>query len=145
MNDLFYTKIENIHQQITFQNNAASDLLYLSSHDSLLSLIYSFELPTIDEISSLNLSSTCQLDPLPTHLVKACLSSLFDIVTDIIRLSLTSGVVPSSFKVAVITPRLKKPGADPNHFAIFRPIFNLPFLSKILGKMLLHLRFTIIF
>ncbi len=87
MNDLFYTKIENIHQQITFQNNAASDLLYLSSHDSLLSLIYSFELPTIDEISGLikqSKSSTCQLDPLPTHLVKACLSSLFDILSPLV-------------------------------------------------------------
>ncbi len=66
----FYTKIENIHQQISFQNNVASDLLYLSPHDSLLSLIYSFELPTIDEISGLikqSKSSTCQLDPLPTQ------------------------------------------------------------------------------
>ncbi len=43
-------------------------------------------------------------------------------------------MVPSSFKVAVITPRLKKPGADPNNFANFRPISNLPFLSKILEK-----------
>ncbi len=99
MNDLFYTKIENIHQQITFQNNAASDLLYLSSHDSLLSLIYSFELPTIDEISGLikqSKSSTCQLDPLPT-LPGQSLFIFF------IWYSLTSGVVPSSFKVAVIT------------------------------------------
>ncbi len=111
--------------------------MYLSSYDSLLSLFYSFELPTIDEISGFikqSKSSTCQLDPLPTHLVKACLSSLSDIVTDIIHSSLTSGVVPSSFKVAVITPRLKKPGADPNNFANFRPISNLPFLSKILEK-----------
>ncbi len=133
----FITKIENIHQQLTFQNNAASDLLYLASLDSILSPFYSFELPTIDEISGLirqSKSSTCQLDPLPTHLVKACLSSLSDIVTDIIHSSLTSSVVPSSFKVAVITPRLKKPGADPNNFASFRPITNLHFLSKIWEK-----------
>ncbi len=79
-------------------------------------------------------SSTCQLDPLPTYLVKTCLSSLSDIVTDIIQSSLTSSVVPSSFKVAVIIPRLKKPGADPDNFANFHPISNLPFLSKILEK-----------
>ncbi len=68
----FNTKIQNIHQQITFQINVASDLLYLFSHDSLLSLFYCFELPTIEEIAGLiklSKSSTCQLDPLPPHMV----------------------------------------------------------------------------
>uniref|UniRef100_A0A8C1NB80 Reverse transcriptase domain-containing protein n=1 Tax=Cyprinus carpio TaxID=7962 RepID=A0A8C1NB80_CYPCA len=131
----FNTKIVNIHQQLTSQNNAASDLSYLVSRDSQLSLFYSFELPAIDEISGFikqSKSCTCELDPLSTHLAKACLSSLSGIVADIIHSSLTSGVVPSSFEVAVITPRLKKPGADTNNFAHFRPISNFPFLSKIL-------------
>ena len=51
-----------------------------------------------------------------------------------INLSLLSGYVPQSFKVAVIKPPLKKPTLDPGVLANYRPISNLLFLSKILEK-----------
>ncbi|RCU38734.1 hypothetical protein DVA76_17340, partial [Acinetobacter baumannii] len=51
-----------------------------------------------------------------------------------INLSLLTGYVPQSFKVAVIKPLLKKPTLDPGVLANYRPISNLPFLSKILEK-----------
>ncbi|XP_033839942.2 uncharacterized protein LOC117386640 [Periophthalmus magnuspinnatus] len=40
----------------------------------------------------------------------------------------------SSLKLAAITPILKKPNLDPDNCANFRPISNLPFLSKILER-----------
>uniref|UniRef100_A0A8C6MCZ5 Reverse transcriptase domain-containing protein n=1 Tax=Nothobranchius furzeri TaxID=105023 RepID=A0A8C6MCZ5_NOTFU len=39
-----------------------------------------------------------------------------------------------SIKTACITPILKKPGADPTNFDNLRPISKLPFISKILEK-----------
>ena len=42
--------------------------------------------------------------------------------------------MPQSFKVAVIKPLLKKPTLDSGILANYRPISNLPFLSKILEK-----------
>ena len=51
-----------------------------------------------------------------------------------INASLTSGYLPQSFKIAVIKPILKKPNLDPNDMSNYRPISNLPFLSKILEK-----------
>ncbi|XP_041958625.1 uncharacterized protein LOC121717966 [Alosa sapidissima] len=48
--------------------------------------------------------------------------------------SLGSGVVPSSFKLAAVTPTLKKTGLDPDDPNNYRPISNLPFLSKILER-----------
>uniref|UniRef100_A0A3Q2WT37 Reverse transcriptase domain-containing protein n=1 Tax=Haplochromis burtoni TaxID=8153 RepID=A0A3Q2WT37_HAPBU len=42
--------------------------------------------------------------------------------------------VPSSLKTAIITPILKKNGSDPSNLNNFRPISNLPFLAKILEK-----------
>jgi len=74
------------------------------------------------------------LDPIPTHLVKACFPSLSPLITHIVHTSRSSGIVPSSFKIAAITSVLKKPGADPNNLDNFRPISNLPFISKILEK-----------
>uniref|UniRef100_A0A8C7YD26 Reverse transcriptase domain-containing protein n=1 Tax=Oryzias sinensis TaxID=183150 RepID=A0A8C7YD26_9TELE len=41
---------------------------------------------------------------------------------------------PSLFKMAAVKPILKKPGSDPNLFNNLRPISNLPFISKILEK-----------
>ena len=48
--------------------------------------------------------------------------------------SLSYGVVPSSFKHAVVRPLLKKPNADIDDPSNYRPISLLPFLSKILER-----------
>ena len=75
----------------------------------------SFQLPSAADISDLirkSKTSTCQLDPLPTSLVTACLPSLLPLITAIIHSSLTSGSVPSTLKSAAVTPILKKPGSD---------------------------------
>ncbi len=48
--------------------------------------------------------------------------------------SLLTGYVPQSFKVAKLKPLLKKPTLDPEVLANYRPISNLPILSKILEK-----------
>ena len=84
-------------------------------------------------LSGIKLSS-CPLDPIPSTLVKACLPNLTPLITDILNSSLTSGTVPPSFKLAAITPILKKPGLDPENPDNFRPISNLPFLSKLLER-----------
>ncbi|XP_072556731.1 uncharacterized protein [Paramormyrops kingsleyae] len=79
-------------------------------------------------------TSTCSLDPIPSPLIKACLPVLSPLITQIINSSLSSGSVPQSLKLAAITPILKKPTLDPDNCANFRPISNLPFLSKILER-----------
>ena len=56
------------------------------------------------------------------------------LITKIITQSLRSDHVPTSLKTAVIKPLLKKPSLDPEAPANYRPISNLPFLSKVLEK-----------
>ncbi len=53
---------------------------------------------------------------------------------NIINSSLFLGHVPKPFKLAVIKPLIKKPKLDPCELANYRPISNLPFMSKILEK-----------
>lgn len=88
----------------------------------------------LSSIVSTMKSSTCSLDPLPTTLLKACLPTLSPLITAIVNSSLSSGHVPSSLKLASVTPILKKPGLDPDSPNNYRPIYNLPFLSKILER-----------
>ena len=97
----FYDKIENIHQQLTPNTTCSISLPVFT--DPLSHSLSSFTLPSAVVISDLIIKSkpsTCQLDPLPTPLVKACLPSLSALITVIIHSSLTSGLVPSLFKSA---------------------------------------------
>ena len=129
----FIDKIHRIHQSLhsTPPPPTPADLF---PHQHPFS---SFQLPDPSEISAIILKSkpsSCQLDPLPTPLVKSCLPSLLPLISAIIHSSLTTGSVPAPFKDAAVTPILKKPGSDPNDFNNLRPISNLPFISKILEK-----------
>ena len=90
-----------------------------------------------DEIKRLITASpnkSCNLDPIPTELVKMCQVDLLDPMTAIINCSLLNGVVPKQLKHALITPVLKKKSLDPDVLGNYRPISNLPFLSKVLEK-----------
>uniref|UniRef100_A0A3B5PWV6 Reverse transcriptase domain-containing protein n=1 Tax=Xiphophorus maculatus TaxID=8083 RepID=A0A3B5PWV6_XIPMA len=74
-------------------------------------------------------------DPVPPRFFKDILPSIGQPVLAIINSSLSSGVVPASFKHAVVQPLLKKPGLDQTVLANYRPISKLPFLSKVLEKL----------
>lgn len=88
----------------------------------------------IYKIVSKSPSTSCALDPLPTWLLKKCTSSLLPQITNIINCSLATGSVPDDFKVALVTPLLKKSSLDAEVFKNYRPISNLPFLSKVLER-----------
>ena len=80
---------------------------------------------------------SCILDPIPTNLTKECLRDLVPLITAIVNSSLSTGIVPPQFKQAIVKPLLKKPGLDVNVFGNFRPVSNLPFISKVLEKIVL--------
>ncbi|GFS10099.1 hypothetical protein ElyMa_004799100 [Elysia marginata] len=50
-------------------------------------------------------SKTCSLDPIPTKLLKTCLDSTLPEITNIFIQSLSTGVVPDSFKKAIAISR----------------------------------------
>jgi len=88
----------------------------------------------IRQIITASNSKSCALDPLPTHLLKSCVDVLLTPICNIINSSIASGKVPTALKHATITPILKKPSLDKDDFKSYRPISNLPYVSKILEK-----------
>ena len=78
------------------------------------------------------------LVPIPTSLMKQCLNDVVPLATVIINVSLSTGSVPKQLKQPVVIPLLKKPGLDTNDLKHFRPVANLPFLSKVLEKIVLR-------
>jgi exonuclease III len=73
----------------------------------------------------------CDLDPMPSGLVKDCSDELLPIITEIVNLSLKLGVMPSNLKHALVKPLLKKMGLELNK-KNYRPVSNLSFLSKVI-------------
>ena len=97
----------------------------------------SFEPATTTEVRKIIMSSpskSCDLDPIPTILLKACLDVLIKPITDIINASLCYGFFPDDFKCAHVNPVLKKSTLPKEELNSYRPISNLSFISKILEK-----------
>jgi len=92
---------------------------------------------TTDEVKKLINSATCktcQLDPSPTWLVKDMSEQLSPLIALLFNKSLASGCFPSGFKTAVVRPLLKKLDLDATQPKNYRLVSNLPFLSKLLER-----------
>ena len=74
------------------------------------------------------------MDVIPTSLFLNVLPTICSAVSTIINTSLSTGCVSSYFKHATIQPILKKTNLDPALPVNYRPISKLPFLSKVLEK-----------
>ena len=86
-------------------------------------------------------NSTCDLDFIPTKILKSSIDSLLIPITTLINLSLSEGIFPDSIKNAKVRPLLKKFSLPPDDLASYRPISNLNFVSKILER-IIHTRIT---
>ena len=109
----------------------------LSSPDSPPPCFPAFASVSQDDILKfINKSPTksCTLDPWPTFLVKECLDILLPSITKLVNLSLSSGVVPATFKRAVVTPLIKKSSLPRNEFKNYRPVSGLCFISKLVER-----------
>ena len=135
--DFMNHKVSSIHHHLTPCLPSQSNTPWLNATVHPTSTLSAFHLPSNQQISQLIMSArstTSILDPLPTTLVKARLPTLSSLITQIVHSSLSNGIVPSVLKTASVTPILKKPGLNPYEFNNYRPISNLPFISKLIER-----------
>ena len=99
-------------------------------HPATLNSVSTYQI--VSRIVMKSSTKTCALDPMPTWLLKELLPSIAPLMTDFINSSLQSGVVPDSMKSAAVTPLLEKASLDINILKNYRPVSNLPFVSKVL-------------
>ena len=127
----FSDKIEKL--RLAFTPDSTADPHYpLPSHPPPEFSLFS---PTSDEeilkVISECPNKQCDLDPIPTWLLKKSLPVLLSTITRIVNMSLTTGCFPSSYKHSIVSPLLKKPSLDKENLSNYRPISNLSFLSKL--------------
>ena len=98
-----------------------------------------FEPATENEVQSILASApptSCPLDPLPTWLLKKLAPYMIPVICNLCNLPLQAGSFPSCMKRALVYPRIKKPNMDQDSLSSYRPISNLPYLSKVLERVI---------
>lgn len=81
--------------------------------------------------------ASCSSDPIPSFFIVKVSDTIGPCMQSIINSCLTYGLVPSCCKHSVIQPVLKKASLDPLVLTNY-PISKLPFLSKVLEKVVFH-------
>ena len=132
--NFFHNKIETIRNELDM--NGAQHL------DDTMSVPIQSTLETLQPLTEVEVlkivrgssSASCSLDPIPTYLVKECLSELITPITNIVNLSLSTGIFPSKMKAALVRPLIKKPSLDADQLKNYRPVSNLAFISKVIER-----------
>ena len=82
---------------------------------------------------------TCQLDPAPTFLVSQSFKTLKSFFTHVINSVIEEAHFPDLLKHAQVTPKVKDNNKSNDDLANLRPISRLPFLAKLIEKVI-HLQ-----
>ena len=130
--EFFATKISDIQANIPDMQTPLDEPLQPVTSE--LSHFSPIGLTDLQKLMSRSATKHCDLDPMPTHLVKNAIELLAPLCLAIINASLREGRVPNAFKHALVAPRLKKPSLDREVANNYRPVSNLPFLSKVLER-----------
>ncbi len=103
-----------------------------------MSVFKTIDSKILEEIVQHLKSSTCYLDTLPTSFFKSVLNCLEADLLEVVNTSLLSGTFPNSLKTEVVKPLLKKRNLDNTTLSNYRPISNLPFIGKIIEKVVFN-------
>jgi exonuclease III len=135
----FVSKIELLRHSISCK---LSDIqLHLPDEPmhtgALLDIIQPVTANEVSKLISSTPSKSSNLDYLPTSLLKSFHLVFSELIAKLANLSFQEGCFPHSFKTALVSPLIKKPGLDPKTLSNYRPISNLNNVSKILEKLFL--------
>ena len=102
--DYFIEKIQKIW------DNLDTNPKFKPTRNTTITPLKIFKPTTVDEVTTTIMgmkTKSCELDFLPTSLLKKALPYIINTITNIINVSLEQGVFPDSWKMAIIRPLLK--------------------------------------
>ena len=125
-------KVKNIRLFIADQHVDQQLSVTLPSSDCQLSDFHPVTSEKLLKIVQRSTNKSCQLDPIPTSVLKRHIMTFLPKLTEIVYASLQSGVFPKSLGDAIVTPILKKPSMDKEELKNYRPVSNIRYLSKVI-------------
>ena len=111
--EFFNDKVSRNHRSLL--DGDVGEIQVLSEESVVLQsncCLYEFSQATTEEIRQLLRKSpvkSCELDPMPTYLLRKCEDVVVPIMTKIINISLKSGTVLADLRIAHLCPLLRKP------------------------------------
>ena len=137
-NNFFKEKVDKIVNELKASQSAPQHPEHVQIVSSnTVPCFENFSQVTQDQVQKLIIScapKSCALDPAPTWLVKTCIPELLPLITAIINSSLQSGSFPEVFKQPIVRPTIKDSNLDSEELSSYRPVSNLPFISKLIEK-----------
>uniref|UniRef100_A0A671US34 Reverse transcriptase domain-containing protein n=1 Tax=Sparus aurata TaxID=8175 RepID=A0A671US34_SPAAU len=132
----FVDKVDSVRKDTSKSviTNTNKDLLAAPAHSAVFDQFELVSLNSLGDVVKSLKPTNCPLDILPAKVLKMVFNTVGPSLLVFIKSCLRSGTVPAAFKHAVVRPLLKKPNLDPSVLSNFRPVSNLPFLSKVLEK-----------
>ena len=139
--DFFLTKINKLQERIDVKMGEMRlqevDLDMHTDDDKATVKMEQFNQLNEEEVSKLVRglpNKSCDLDPIPTSLLKQLLPTLLPVLTKLVNSSLHNGIFPSDLKQAIVRPTVKNASGDVDSLSNYRPVSNLSVLSKVLEK-----------
>ncbi len=132
-NEFFDGKIQTIRDNLDSTQNSITLKPEITKYTQQLTEFRLLSQEEVKKLISTSANKHCELDPIPTWLLKECIDDLLPLITQIINLSLQLGDMPLSLKKAIINPLLKKLGLELIK-KNYRPVSNLAFISKLIEK-----------
>ena len=139
LQNFFHNKITVIREELCATSsaipteNTSSEVLVASSEPEVH--FSNFRIVSPVEVRNIIMkapSKSCSLDPIPTWHLKNSIDEVLPTLTHLINASLAESSMPSSLKNAIVTPLLKKPALEPEELKNYRPVSNLPYVSKLI-------------
>ena len=127
----FFNKVTKIRDDIDTELSSGQCVQHCEL--SSVPVLTDFAKTSISEIKRVVMNSptsSCELDPIPTALLKECIDDFAPYITDFVNKSLRCASFPASMQQALVKPLLKKPNLDRQEFASYRPVANLSFLIE---------------
>jgi hypothetical protein len=132
MQKFFKEKVEKIYSDM--ESNECDETSTPDFDGSPLSQFQAISGEELTKVLSEVNKKECEADPIPIKLLAQVITEVTPIIKFIVNDSLKSGVFPDSLKNALVRPAIKDENGDVNSLKNYRPISNLPFMSKVLEK-----------
>ena len=128
--NFFIDKIQKIHDALQQQHK------HTPTRNTNVNILSCFREMTEDDVIKIigEMSpKSCELDAIPSSLLKWLVTDLAPTVTKLVNTSLTSGMFATNWKTSIIRPLLKKLGLE-LLLENYRQVTNLSFISKLVER-----------
>ena len=92
----------------------------------------------IEKVVMNSKSTTSDHDPIPTEVLKKCMTELAPVIAVITNQCFSSGYFPKVFKHAQVSPLIKATNLDCEELKNYRPIAHLKFVAKTVERIMVN-------